>query len=192
MLNQYLYLGALLIVIAAFPSCSRSVAYVQRTPVNLLTTRNAQSVPVPPPNQAITSPTGTVINATTTIPQLELVAYNNNKLAPAKTLSKRMDRVKTWLTSTHETVKPQGSYTDGRMNPVKKVMVKKTGETKSEPLTPSVIKKVKANWIKLIGGIVLLVVGTAIMLAGPGSIFFLGLVVALFGFVGIIVGLFAE
>lgn len=192
MFKQYLYLGALLIVIAALPSCRHPVAYVQRTPVNLPTTRDTQPVPVPPLNQVIISPMGQAIKANTTTPQLEFVARNNNKLAPTKTLSKRMDRVKTWMASTHETVTSQGNYTNGRVNLVQKGMVQKTSETKRGELVPGTIKKAKANWIKLIGGVVLLVVGVAIMLAGPGSIFFLGLVVALFGFVGIILGLFAE
>ncbi|RYC66540.1 hypothetical protein EQG79_29355 [Spirosoma sordidisoli] len=71
-------------------------------------------------------------------------------------------------------------------------MVKKTGEKKSGQLAPSGTTKARANWIKLIGGAILLVAGVVIMLTAPGSIFFLGLVVALFGFVGVILGLFAE
>lgn len=179
-------------VIAALPSCGRPVAYFQRTEANLLTTLDRQIVPQTPLNQVIASPIGPVVKATTSTPEPEFVARDNNRLAPTKPLSKRIDRVKTWLTSTHETVNPQGNYTAGRMNTVEKVMVKKTGEKKSGQLTPSAPTKARANWIKLIGGVILLVAGVAIMLAAPGSIFFLGLVVALFGFVGIILGLFAE
>jgi len=192
MFNRYLYGCALLIVVAAFSSCSRPVAYFQRTPVNLLTTLNTQPISGSPLNQVITSPIRPDMKANTTISQLEFVARDNNKLALTKTLSKHTDRVKTWLVSTHETIKPPGNYTVGGMRTVERGIVKKDSETKRGQFIPSVTKKARANWIKLIGGIILLVVGGTIMLAGPGSIFFLGLVVALFGFVGVIVGLFAE
>lgn len=182
----------ILIVIAVLSSCSRPVTYFQRAPATLLTTLNTQPVSAPPLNQIIASPIGTVVKATTNVPGPEFVSRDNNKFIPAKPLSKRMARVNTWLVSTHETVNPQRNYTAGRMNTVEKVMVKKTGEKKSGQLTPSGTTKARANWIKLIGGVILLVAGVVIMLAAPGSIFFLGLVVALFGFVVIILGLFAE
>lgn len=190
--SQYPYRCVLFIMIAVLSSCSRPVTYFQRAPANLPTTLDTQPVSAPPLNQIIASPLGPVINANTTIPQPEFVARDNNKLVPTKLLSKRMGRVKTWLVSTHETVKPQGNCTVGRTNAVESVMIQKTSQKKSRQFTPSATTKAMANWIKLIGGVILLVAGVAIMLAGPGSIFFLGLVVALFGFVGIILGLFAE
>lgn len=190
--SQYLYRYALLIVIAALSACSRPVAYFQRTEANLLTTLNTQSVPQLPMNQGIASPLEPVLNANTTVPQPEFAAYANNKLIPTKPLSKRTDQVKAWLISTPETVKPQGNFTAGRMSTIERGRVPKISQKKSGQLAPSVPTKARANWIKLIGGVILLIAGGAIMLAGPGSIFFLGLVVALFGFVGIILGLFAE
>lgn len=182
----------ILVVIAALCSCSRPVAYFQRTEASLLATRNTQPVSLPPLNQAITSSIRPVIKANTSTAEPEFVAHNNNKLIPARPLSKRIDRVKTWLASTHQTVNPQGNYTAGRMNTAERGALKKTGEKKCGQLAPNVPTKARANWIKLIGGVILLVAGVVIMLAAPGSIFFLGLVVALFGFVGIILGLFAE
>lgn len=191
--SQYLYRYALLFVIAALSACSRPVAYFQRTEANLLTTLNTQSVPQLPLNQGIASPLEPVLNANITVPQPEFAAYANNKLIPTKPLSKkRIDQVKAWLTSTPETVKPQGNFTAGRMSTIERGRAQKISQKKSGQLAPSVPTKARANWIKLIGGVILLVAGVVIMLAGPGSIFFLGLVVALFGFVGIILGLFAE
>ncbi|WP_240699513.1 hypothetical protein [Spirosoma sordidisoli] len=182
----------ILVVIAALSACSRPVAYFQRAPVNLLTTRNTHIVSLPPLTQAIISSIRPVIKADTSTSELEFVARNNNKLIPNKPFSKHMARVKTWMTSTQATATLSGNYTADRLNTVEKVMVKKTGEKKSGQLAPSGTTKARANWIKLIGGAILLVAGVVIMLTAPGSIFFLGLVVALFGFVGVILGLFAE
>lgn len=183
---------AALIGISICLSCSRPVAYFQRGPVNPSTTVNTQPVAMPMLNPAMAIPERLVTNTNTTTAQLEAYARNGEKPALKRTLNKRMNRVETLLASTHRTLVPTVNYATRKMNTVEGPTVKKMNESNNQQLAPSKPKRAMGNRIKLIGGLVLLLVGVVIMIAGPSLIFFLGLILALLGTVGIIVGLFGE
>ncbi|MGF7218770.1 hypothetical protein GGR92_004949 [Spirosoma lacussanchae] len=182
----------LLLVVLALASCSRPVAYVQRTPLTLYPVLSTQPIAKSSLNHGIALATGPITTTDSATTPPELVAHNSNRLVLANTLSKHTERVKIWLSLTHEATKHSGTNTTAPSKPMHRGIVQKIDQKKTGQFVPSTIKKARANWIKLIGGVILLVVGAVIMVSGPGSIYFLGLVIALFGFVGIILGLFAE
>lgn len=184
--TKYLYLCTALFMTTALSSCSRPVAYFQRESLKLATIANSQPVDVPTLNQAIASP----IKPITTTSQFEAYVRNDNKLALRKTLRKRMDKVETLLVSTLETLEPSVNYSAHKVNMVERLMVKKMNKRNHQQLAPDEPKKAMGDRIKLFGGILLLVVGAVIMIAGAKPILFLGLILALAGVVGIIAGLF--
>ncbi len=132
------------------------------------------------------------MNTMTTTSPPEVYVRNDNKPAPSKLLRQRMDRVETLLVSTHEASGPLESSATRKINTVERLMFKKMNQSNSQQLAPSKPKKAMGDRIKLFGGILLLVIGVVIMIAGPNPILFLGIILALAGVVGVIAGLFGE
>lgn len=181
-------------MVVALSSCSRPVAYFQRGPVNLSATTNAQPVAIPISGQDMVSPTmpSMIQEADPFSVQPEFYTSNDSKLVLNETTSKRVNRVRKLSASPVGGLTTTGSDAARKITGMERLMLKKLNKKIGQQLAPGNSKKVTGNRIKLIGGIVLLLIGVVVMIAAPSQIFFLGLIVALLGTVGIIVGLFGE
>ncbi|MFD2935002.1 hypothetical protein [Spirosoma flavum] len=186
------HLCAALIGIAVLTSCSRPVAYFQRGSVDLSATLNTQSGDIPTPAQVSAAPTEPLMQANTTSTHLDAYVRNDSKLVLNKTLSKRMDRMKKLLASTHGNLEPTANYALRKMNVMERLVLKKMNKKIGQQRVSSNPEKAMGNRVHLIGGIVLLIAGLVLLIAGTGTGAFIGLIVALVGALGLILGLFGE
>lgn len=175
-------------------SCSRPVAYFQRSSVDPART---QALAVVEPSQTQTlaaepSQTEVLAKATSTITQLEAYVRNDNQLASNKKLTERMSRVKSLLTPTHGTLTPKATNTPQKMNLMERLMLKKLNKKINHQLAPAHTAKTTVNPVILIGGIVLLIGGLILLIAGTGTAAFIGLIIALIGALGTVLGLFGQ
>ena len=98
-------------------------------------------------------------------------------------------RVQNLLTTTHSQLAPTETQAPRRMNLVERLIVKKMNRKISHQLAPNSPQKALISRGKLIVGIVLLVGGLAMLIAGTGTVAFIGLIVGLVGALAILVGL---
>ncbi|MVM41885.1 hypothetical protein GO730_36450 [Spirosoma sp. HMF3257] len=71
-------------------------------------------------------------------------------------------------------------------------MIRKINKQINRQLAPNHSEKTMANPVILIGGIVLLIGGLILLIAGTGTAAFIGLILALIGALGTILGLFGQ
>ena len=180
------HLCAALLGVAVLSSCSRPVVYFQHGPAEPFTTSNPQ--PVPAPVQAIAALDQPPAQANTTIAQPEVYVSTDSKLATHKTVSKRMIRLTTLLTSTAGTLNPKATNAPHKMNLMDRLVLKKMNKQINRQLAPNHPEKAMINTGKLIGGSVLLIAGLIMLIAGTGTVAFIGLIIGLVGALGILVG----
>lgn len=185
------HLCAVLIGAAILSSCSRPVAYFQRSPVESTSKLNTQIVAIDTPTPTTSAPTESLTQANEAIKQIDAYVRNDSKLASNKKLSKRMDRVKSLLASTRGTLEPTIVHASRKMNMVERLMLKKMNKKISRQLAPANPEKAMLSRSYLIGGgAVLLIGGLLLLIIGTGTAAFIGLIVALVGAVGLILALF--
>lgn len=185
------HLCTALLGVALLSSCSRPVAYFQKGPAQPAAVHNTPAVALPVPVQTATAPIEPFTQVNATIHQVEALVRNDSKLLTNKKLSARMDRVKHLLASTHGTLVPTANTAPRKMNIVERLMLKKMNKKIGQRLAPNHPEKAMvANRIQLIGGIILLIGGLVLLIAGTGTAAFIGLIIALIGALGLILGLF--
>ncbi len=185
-------LGVILIGVAVLSSCSRPVAYFQRGYVDPFSKSAPQTIAVAAPVQAIDQPAESLTQANQAITQIDAYVRNDNKLSSNKTLTGRMARVKNLLASTNKGFGVSVMNAPRKMSGVERLMLKKINKRIGQQLAPNNPEKAMGNRVHLIGGIVLLIGGLILLIAGTGTAAFIGLIVALIGALGLILGLFGE
>jgi hypothetical protein len=181
---------AALLGVAIFSSCSRPVAYFQRSSVEPSVKTLATTVAEP--TQAVAAPTELLVKANETITQLDAYVRNDSKLATNKKLTEHMSRVKTLLTSTHGTLAAKASNAPQKTTLMERLMLKKINKQINRQLAPKHAEKSTISPVILIGGIVLLIGGLILLIAGTGTAAFIGLILALIGALGTVLGLFGQ
>ncbi|GAB4019962.1 hypothetical protein GCM10028808_59520 [Spirosoma migulaei] len=172
-------------------SCSRPVAYFQRSPVEPATLFNTQTAAISTPTQAILVPTETLTPANDTSKQLDIYARTDSRLVANKKLSKRMDRERNLLATSFGVKAATGANTPRKMNMVERLMLKKVNKQINRQLAPTHPEKAMLSRGYLIGGgAVLLIGGLLLLIIGTGTAAFIGLIIALIGAVGLILALF--
>ena len=194
--TQSLLAGLLMIV--AFASCSRPVAYFQPSAREHFATATAKVAPVKSVDAsapvtlapAVTStPAEQVAQANVALDKIDAVVRNDSKLAADKTVQKRLNRVRTLLASTSAkaNLAPTDVNAAKKMNLVQRLMVKKMNKKISKQLAPANPEKAMANTGVLAAGAVLVIVGLILLLAGGSST--VGVILLLAGAVILLVGL---
>ncbi|GAB4044165.1 hypothetical protein [Spirosoma litoris] len=187
------HLCVALVGAAILSSCSRPVAYFQRSSVDPSAKTQTIAATAPTPTLAAEpNETEALAQATTTMTQLEGYVRNDNQLASNKKLTARMSRVKALLTSTHGTLAPKTANTSQKMSLMERLMLKKINKKINRQLAPAHITNTTINPVILIGGIVLLIGGLILLIAGTGTAAFIGLIIALIGALGTVLGLFGQ
>jgi hypothetical protein len=187
---------AALMGIAICSSCSRPVACFQPEASSSFATAKTQPGVTATPVQAAATPVRTRMSVEAAPVPIEAHLPNEGKLATATKLNERITRVTHWLTP--KTLKLTAAHAPHKPTFVERRMLRKVNKKIGQHLAPSHSKKAMvANRARLIGGLVLLVVGVLLILSGSGrqlngTVGFIGLFVLLFGIVGVILGLFGE
>jgi hypothetical protein len=182
---------AALIGIVLLTSCSRPVAYFQRSTASPSTLANSQVT-------ALTTPVQTATPSDAPLPQIDAALHsvdayvrNDRNLADNKKIARRLDRVKHLLTTTYSQQRSAPATTTRKLNVIDRLIIGKLNKKISRQLAPAHPEKVMvSNPIPLIGGIVLLLGGLLLLILGTGTGAFIGLILALIGALGVIVGLF--
>lgn len=192
-----------LLMITVFASCSRPVAYFQPTAREQFATTLAKSEPVstndaqvtaaPTPVVASTS-TEQIAQANTALGQAEALVRNDSKLATDKTMQKRLNRVRTLLTSTsaQTNLAPTETNAPKKMNLVQRMMLKKMNKKITKQLAPNQPEKAMVNSGLLVGGIVLALVGLLLILLTTGTGSTVGVILLLLGAISLVLGLLAS
>ncbi|WP_332369472.1 hypothetical protein [Spirosoma telluris] len=180
------YLCTTLLGMAILSSCSRPVAYFQRGPIEPLATAEVE---LP---QMETAPTELMAKANATLTEVDAYIRNDSKLAVNEKLAKRMKQAKMLLMPTHGTLESKAVIAPHKMNVVERLMIRKINKQINRQLAPNHSEKTMANPVILIGGIVLLIGGLILLIAGTGTAAFIGLILALIGALGTILGLFGQ
>jgi len=180
------HMGAALIGLAVLSSCSRPVAYFQRSQGEHV----SQTAVIPTTAQTVESPVTLLTQAQANDTTIESYVRNDSKLATHKKLSQRMIRVKALLAATHGTLSPKETSAPRRMNLVERLMVKKLNRKIGRQLALVTPEKALVNHGQLIGGAVLLIGGLLLLILGTGTVAFIGLILSLVGALGVLFGLF--
>ncbi|UFH52845.1 hypothetical protein [Spirosoma sp. KNUC1025] len=183
-ITQTQRLGAILIGVAIFSSCSRPTAYFQRGSYGPLSTYNAPTAQ----STTLSAELPTPVDATSS--QTEAYVRADDKLSSTKTVDGRMARVKSLLAANHTMPVAKATYPARKLNVVGRFVLKKLNRKIGKQLAPNNPEKTMIRQLPLIGGIVLLIGGLVLLIAGTGTAAFIGLIVALIGAVGVITGLF--
>lgn len=173
-----------------FSSCSRPVAYFQRgtTESTPRATSLSEAVTVLPTVPArIESPK--LPRETETVQ----VAYarQGNQLLTSNRTQERINREKSLGVSD----RPQQRLKEGSayrpMNRMERIVLKVMNRKISRQLAPSHPGKTRMNRpIQVIGAGILLIGGLLLLILGTGTVAFIGLILSLIGAVGVVVGLF--
>jgi hypothetical protein len=182
------YIGVALIGTVLVCSCSRPVAYFQKSPGEVYTSPGIKSVETPA--EASTVQTEPFAQANSVITQLDTYVRNDNKLAANKNLSRRMARIRKLLTSAPAVPDLNTTHAPSLKTGLERLIQKKMNRRIGKQLAAAHPDKALVNGGKLIGGIVLLVAGLLLLILGSGTVAFIGLIVSLVGALGVIVGLF--
>ncbi|WP_232541239.1 hypothetical protein [Spirosoma endbachense] len=184
------YIGVALIGTVLIGSCSRPVAYFQKSPNKIYAAAPPITVSVETPAESVSAQKESLVQATSVITQLDTYVRNDNKLAANKNLNRRMARIKTLLASTSGKPDLKTTHAPSLKNGLQKLIQKKMNRRIGKQLAAAHPDKALVNGGKLIGGIVLLVAGLLLLILGSGTVAFIGLIVSLVGALGVIVGLF--
>ncbi|WP_232073893.1 hypothetical protein [Spirosoma aureum] len=171
-------------------SCSRPVAYFQKSPSKSYASAPSGTISVETPTESISVQKEPLVQANSVITQLDTYVRNDNKLAANKNLSRHMARIKTLLASTSGVPDMKTTHAPGSKNGLERLIQKKLNKRIGKQLAATHPDKALVNGGKLIGGIVLLVAGLLLLILGSGTVAFIGLILSLVGALGVIVGLF--
>lgn len=195
-------LSAMLLV----AGCSRPVAYFQRGPVQHYNTPKTETVAVVPAQitqsvdivapvpTAISAPAEPVVQAKATVSQLEAYVRNDSKQMSDKTLTKRMNRVKTMLASasTNRTLAPTATKAPRQMNVAERLLLKKINKKIGNHLAPSKPDKTMINGGLLTGGVILVLAGLLLIVLTSGTASTIGVIALLVGALALVLGLIAS
>lgn len=182
--------GAALVGIALFSSCSRPVAYFQRGPVDSALTRQSQTVAVTNAEPVVITPAESSMPASETLSQPDAYVSVANQPASHTKQNERTARMTNLLGSTHATMSPVATQASRKMNGIQRLILKKLNKRIGHQLAPSHPEKALVKTGKLVGSLVLLIGGLLMLIIGSGTVAFIGLIVALVGGVGTVVSLF--
>ncbi len=196
-LTQRLLAGLVLVV--SFASCSRPVAYFQKTEretftatASVTTTETPAALTAEPVPVAAT-PAEQVAQANAALEQMDALVRNDAKLATNKTIQKRLNRVRTMLASANETATvaaPATAKAPQKAGLMERLMLKKMNKKMNQQAAPENIKKAMANKGLLSAGAVAVIVGLLVLLLGGSGT--LGVILLLAGAIVLLLGLLAS
>ncbi len=174
-------LFAALMSVALLSSCSRPVAYFQKSQRESFTT--TASGPAVAPTSVITEtpaeqPAQAVavvaevpaVQAVAAVAQLDAMVSSDSKLAADKSVQKRMNRVKQMLaTATQKSALNTAPEQPQKMNFLQRMMVKKMNKRISKQLAPEHPDKPMANKTILVAGAVVLLIGLLLIVLGSAG-----------------------
>lgn len=185
------YLCAALISIGLLPSCTRPTAYFQ--PSSGYRASQPESVSLKGPVNDVNTPTVQLAQATMALSQIDAYVRSDRQLATNEKLHSHLNRARKLLASAHETRKPDIAQAATKKTLVERLMLRKINRQMGKQLAPNHPEKaLLANRGQLIGGLVLLVGGLILLIAGTGTAAFIGLILALIGALGVILGFFGQ
>jgi hypothetical protein len=186
--TQYIWVALIGTVLVC--SCSRPVAYFQKSPNKTYASAPPSTLSVETPAESISAKKEPLVQANSVITQLDTYVRNDNKLAANKNLSRRMARISKLLTSAPAVPDLNTTHAPSLKTGLERLIQKKMNRRIGKQLAVAHPDKALVNGGKLIGGIVLLVAGLLLLILGSGTVAFIGLIVSLVGALGVIVGLF--
>ncbi|RYC71367.1 hypothetical protein [Spirosoma sordidisoli] len=198
-LTQRLLVGLMLTIF--FASCSRPVAYFQKSPRESFAKTPAVQAPVADASTPVSGVNESVVVATPAQPiaqanaaldQMDAMVRNDAKLATDKTVQKRLNKVRTMLTSAAQksTLTPAATTApQKKAGLVERLMIKKLNKKINRQLAPSNPEKAMANTGILAAGAVAVIIGLLILLLGGSGT--LGVILLLAGAIVLLVGLLA-
>ena len=197
------HLFAMLMGVAVLSSCSRSIAYFQRGPVEHYNTPKTETVVVVTPVEAaqsaevavtpvavatpVAAPAEQVVQANKAMTQIEAYVRNDNKLATDKNLTKRMDRVKEMLATatTKASLTPNAAASTKKATLLERMAVKKIDKQIKNKLSP---ERTMAKSLLTIG-VIIGVIGLILLLVGGAGLGTLGGIALVVGLVLVLVDL---
>lgn len=191
-----------LLMTVFFASCSRPVAYFQKTQRESFATKKTETpvtpvaalepiteqAPVAPTTANATAdvaaPANELKEATAALDQLDAVVRNDNKLANNRSVQKRLERVRTMLTAPGQSEKLAAASTSPRKaNLIERAMLKKMDKKIKNHLAP---EKPMAKSLLTIG-LIIGIIGLLLIVLGVGSP--LGIIALVAGLILILVDL---
>ena len=182
--------GAALVGIALFSSCSRPVAYFQRGPADPAIVRQTQTVASATAVPVVALPTESVAQVTETLPSSDAYVSVSSKPVTHKQVNERSVRMTNLLGSARATLSPTATHAARKMNGIQRLMLKQLNKRIGHQLAPNHPEKALVKTGKLVGSLVLLIGGLLLLILGTGTVAFIGLIVSLVGGVGVVVSLF--
>ncbi|MGF7214869.1 hypothetical protein GGR92_001009 [Spirosoma lacussanchae] len=198
-LTQRLLVGLVLTIF--FASCSRPVAYFQKSPRESFAKAPAAptpvadvAAPVGDVNESVvaTTPAQPIAQANAALDQMDAMVRNDAKLATDKTVQKRLNKVRTMLTSAAQknTLTPAATTApQKKAGLVERLMIKKLNKKINRQLAPNNPEKAMANTGILAAGAVAVIIGLLVLLLGGSGT--LGVILLLAGAIVLLVGLLA-
>lgn len=194
---------ASLLMIALFAACSRPVAYVQPSAREHFATIPAKAEPVSAvevPASAVVetstsaiapTPAGQLAQASAALDQVDGMVRNDSKLATDKTVQKRLNRVRQFLSVTSAKAAQTSSTTTAprKMNLMERMMLKKMDKKISKHLAPANPEKAMAIKGILAAGAVLVLGGILLLLLTTGTGATIGVIAIIGGLVLLLLGL---
>jgi len=190
----YKCLFAALTGITLLSSCSRPVAYFQKTPYQSLATKT-QSAPVSAPTESVAARLDEAtrepiaperIETTADLAQQNALASSQANAVADKSVQQRIDRVKTLLASRKETASTAPAQPQ-KMNLMQRMVVKTMNKRIAKQLAPKHPNRTMANTTILATGAVVVLIGLLILLLGSSGT--AGTIILLAGAVILLVGL---
>lgn len=202
MKNSTNHLFAGLLLTALFSACSRPVAYFQPQQREQFTQSSVTVAPQVKPADAVTpvvvvtaaeaapsSARPQIVQTEVALQQIDALVRNDKSLSADKTVQKRLNRVRTLLTSTKVTLTPSATTTPRKASLMERFMLKKMDRKINRQLAPSNPNKPMASTGILAAGAVAVLVGLLILLLGGSGT--LGVILLLAGAIVLLVGLLA-
>ncbi|GAB3751034.1 hypothetical protein [Spirosoma pomorum] len=195
---------AALLGLMVMASCSRPVAYFQRGPVDHYKTNVATVTPVTeaapevgvaetpavvPSEATVAEAEAQLVQAKTTMNEVEAYVRNDNKLASNKKLTKRMERVKTMLNSV-SAQKLATTASAKKAGLVERMVAKRLDKQVKNKLAPESPTKTMARSMLTIG-VIVAVAGLLLLLIGNTAGAVIGGIALVVGLVLILLDLLA-
>lgn len=185
------YLCAALLSIGLLSACSRPTAYFQ--PSSVYHVSQPEPVNLKVTVAEATAPAGPLAQATVTLSQLDAYVRSDRNLASNEKLNSHLNRAKKLLAASHEAGAPKVAPVATKKTIMQRLVLRKINRQLGKQLAPNQPEKaLLAHTGQLIGGLVLLVGGLILLIAGTGTAAFIGLILALIGALGVILGFFGQ
>ncbi|AQG82287.1 hypothetical protein AWR27_02930 [Spirosoma montaniterrae] len=188
-------------MVVTFASCSRPVAYFQKSQRETFTAAPVATAEIPVPVVAepvAPTPVGqatpvNVAQANAALDQMDALVRNDAKLATNRTVQKRLNRVRTMLASASEKttlLAPAAGNARQKVSLMERLMVKKMNRKLNQQVAPDNTKKAMANTGLLSAGAVAVIIGLLVLLLGGSGT--LGVILLLAGAIVLVLGLLAS